>query len=165
MSCVDPWAAKLLLANHLNSLCTISSKLWQCDNVRKIIKEVENKWVYLILVAGPGKKSGKEAKIYQCDKCKYSTAYRSYLGWHRATKHGYKCYLCKYSFTKAQDLKRHRDGRHMGVRYPCDQYEYSATKLSNLKVHKESRYDSVRYPCELWAVCVCCYYIELSQTS
>ena len=45
-------------------------------------------------------------------------------------------------------LKQHKESKHEGVRYPCDECEYSANRLANLKMHKQSKHDGVRYPCD-----------------
>ena len=48
-------------------------------------------------------------------------------------------------------LKSHKESKHEGIRYPCDQCEYAATRLGHLKSHKESKHEGcegVRYPCD-----------------
>ena len=46
------------------------------------------------------------------------------------------------------DLKKHKEAKHEGIRYPCDQCEFAATSMSNLKVHKEAKHEGIRYPCD-----------------
>ena len=45
-------------------------------------------------------------------------------------------------------LKKHKEDKHEGIRYPCDQCEYSATQISNLKIHKKTKHGGIRYPCD-----------------
>ena len=47
-------------------------------------------------------------------------------------------------------LKRHKESKHEGIRYPCDQCGYAATTVSNLKQHKESKHEGIR---SMWRFC------------
>ena len=57
------------------------------------------------------------------------------------------CDECEYS-TNKQYLKQHKQSKHDGVRYPCDQCDYAATDPSNLNKHQQSKQRGVRYPCD-----------------
>ena len=46
------------------------------------------------------------------------------------------------------NLKKHKDSKHKGIRYPCDQCDFSATTLSNLKAHKNAKHLGIRFPCD-----------------
>ena len=37
-------------------------------------------------------------------------------------------------------MKRHKEPKHEGIRYPCDQCEYTATQNGNLKSHKKEKH-------------------------
>ena len=42
------------------------------------------------------------------------------------------------------DLKRHKEAKHEGIRYPCDQCEFAATRISLLKRHKEAKHEGIQ---------------------
>ena len=75
----------------------------------------------------------------------------AYLKVHRESKHEgvrYPCNECEFAATAAFVLKRHKESKHEGVRYPCNECEYAGTTKGSLKVHKESKHAGVKYPCE-----------------
>ena len=45
-------------------------------------------------------------------------------------------------------LKMHKESKHEGIRYPCDQCDYAASMAKDLKRHKESKHEGIRYPCD-----------------
>ena len=45
-------------------------------------------------------------------------------------------------------VKQHKEFKHEGIRYQCDQCKYAATTTSELKIHKESKHEGIRYPCD-----------------
>ena len=65
----------------------------------------------------------------------------------RRSKMGYPCDECKYVATRTNDLKRHVESKHKGVRYPCPECEYAATTASHLKKHMKKKHEELRYPC------------------
>ena len=70
---------------------------------------------------------------------------------HKELKHEgvkYPCDQCDYVATNSSNQKRHKNAMHEGVRYPCDQCDYAATVANDLKRHKESKHEGVRYPCD-----------------
>ena len=46
------------------------------------------------------------------------------------------------------NLRKHKNTKHDGERYPCDQCDYAATISSHLKDHKESEHEEIRYSCD-----------------
>ena len=70
---------------------------------------------------------------------------------HKEAKHEgirYPCDQCDYSFTAVSILNKHKKSKHKGIRYLCDQCEYTASDLGNLKRHKRSEHEGIRYPCD-----------------
>ena len=61
----------------------------------------------------------------------------------------YQCQQCDYENSRSDNLRRHVETKHEGVRYPCDQCDYKATREDKLKRHKENRHENVRYLCNL----------------
>ena len=45
-------------------------------------------------------------------------------------------------------LKQHKESKHKGIRYPCDQCIYAATMEKDLKRHKERKHEDNGYPCD-----------------
>ena len=45
-------------------------------------------------------------------------------------------------------MKNHKEHKHEGIRYPCDQCDFSAKTPISLKRHKESIHEGIRYPCD-----------------
>ena len=56
--------------------------------------------------------------------------------------------MCDYISTRTNDLKRHKEIKHIGIRYQCDKCELSASTPANLKVHIESKHENIIYPCD-----------------
>ena len=55
----------------------------------------------------------------------------------------YKSVLCTYD-----GLRRHKQTKHGGTRYLCDQCQHVATNSTDLKQHKEGKHDNIRYFCD-----------------
>ena len=58
---------------------------------------------------------------------------------HKESKHEgirYPCNECEYTATVAGKLRRHKENKHKGIRYPCDVCEYAATRASDFKRHR-----------------------------
>ena len=49
---------------------------------------------------------------------------------------GYRYDQCDYAATTTSNLQRHKQSKHVGIRYPCDQCDYTATVYGALKQHK-----------------------------
>ena len=47
----------------------------------------------------------------------------------------FPCDRCNFSATRSNDLKRHKESIHEGVRYKCDQCSFSASRPSLLRKH------------------------------
>ena len=70
---------------------------------------------------------------------------------HKQYKHmgvRYSCGQCEYQATKQSHITTHKQSKHMGVRYSCDQCEYQSTIQSNLTRHKQSKHMGVHYSCD-----------------
>ena len=48
----------------------------------------------------------------------------------------------------ASHLNMHKERKHEGIRYPCDQCDYTATQASHLNRHKESKHEGKNYSCD-----------------
>ena len=42
-------------------------------------------------------------------------------------------------------LKQHKEAKHEGIRYPCDECEYITAYAAELKRHKKSKHDNREY--------------------
>ena len=51
---------------------------------------------------------------------------------------------CEYAATKANHLKRHKEIKHEGIRYPCNECEYAATQAGDLKRYKKRKHVTVK---------------------
>ena len=58
------------------------------------------------------------------------------------------CDQCEFTTKKSSALKKHKEARHKGIRYPCPQYDYAATTIRNLTLHKKSKHEGIRCPCD-----------------
>ena len=56
----------------------------------------------------------------------------------------FPCDLCDHIYASKKTLKRHKEAKHEGIRYPCDQCEYSATNMGILFLHWLSKKCSER---------------------
>ena len=55
------------------------------------------------------------------------------------------CDQCDYNKAKHQTgLTYHKQSKHEGVRYVCNQCEYEATKQGNLTIHKQNKDEGVK---------------------
>jgi uncharacterized Zn-finger protein len=63
----------------------------------------------------------KNFKPFQCEICKASFAFKSYLKNHVSGVHGnlkpFQCLICKSSFSQAGSLKRHESTVHKNVQF------------------------------------------------
>ena len=70
---------------------------------------------------------------------------------HKEAKHEgirYPCDQCEYSASQKGQLKSHKEAKHLGIRYPCDQCEYTTAYAVELRKHKEVKHEGIRYPCD-----------------
>ena len=47
----------------------------------------------------------------------------------------FSCTDCDYTASFMQNLVKHRQAKHEGVRYPCSECDYKSTQKQNLKRH------------------------------
>merc|ERR1712126_35314 len=59
------------------------------------------------------------------------------------------CDKCGKSFCSIQNLQRHINGVHLGVKFNCTKCDQSFSQQSNLKCHIESVHDKTRYQCKI----------------
>ena len=70
---------------------------------------------------------------------------------HKEGKHEgirYPCDQCDYASTTTTHLERHKEYKHEGIRYPCDQCDFTFITSSRLKMHKDSKHVGIKYPCD-----------------
>jgi len=60
----------------------------------------------------------------------------------------YFCDECDHQTTNVFNLKRHKLGKHEGVRYKCDECDREFVRKDNLQTHKQSKHEGKKYPCE-----------------
>lgn len=63
-------------------------------------------------------------------------------------KYGHECVQCDGAFATTRDLARHRESKHVGIRYDCDQCNGRFTRQSSLIKHKQYKHEGVRYYCD-----------------
>ena len=93
-------------------------------------------------------------KKFICDKCGKNFIYESSLKHHESSRckllvnNGIKphlCTSCGSRFPTPQELKRHIDSVHEGIRYNCDYCSYTATRKDHLSRHvKQSHSNAIR---------------------
>ena len=97
------------------------------------------------------KRKREDGKVVcSCDQCEY-TGSSAALSYHKQSKHEgirFQCDQCAYIATRQSSLIRHKKSVHEGFLYPCNKCNYAATYLANLKQHKASVHDGVKYPCD-----------------
>ena len=70
---------------------------------------------------------------------------------HKETKHEgirYPCDECKYAAKRVFDLKRHKEYKHEGIRFPCEYCDFSAITTGSLKVHIRTKHEGILYHCD-----------------
>ena len=91
----------------------------------------------------------KNDNLYPCDQCEYiAIGNKQNLKRHKESIHEgirYSCDLCGSAFTKPSALTRHRKLKHEGIIYQCDQCEYKGASLYR---HIRTTHKGVRYPCD-----------------
>jgi len=60
----------------------------------------------------------------------------------------FNCDECDYGTKNLGHLKRHKSGKHDGVRFECDQCNRSFSTKTNLKTHKQAKHEGRKYCCE-----------------
>ena len=70
-------------------------------------------------------------KVYLCDQCNYQATQKNNLIRHGQSKHDGVKYSCS----------THTKSKHMGVKYPCDQYSYEASQKGHLSRHTKSKHE------------------------
>ena len=49
----------------------------------------------------------------------------------------FSCDICGIHFTENRSLTRHKESKHVDVKYSCDQCDYTANRKDNLNRHKK----------------------------
>ena len=60
----------------------------------------------------------------------------------------YECNQCDKIYSNKQNLIRHKESFHLGVKYPCDQCELQFTQQGHLRTHIQSKHEGVKYNCD-----------------
>merc|ERR1712126_525291 len=50
----------------------------------------------------------------------------------------FSCSYCNFQSSRSNNVKRHEEGIHEGIRYDCDQCDYKAKDKSRLNVHQKN---------------------------
>ena len=58
------------------------------------------------------------------------------------------CDQCHFKATKRNNLTKHVQSKHKGIKYPCGQCDHRATCSGNLLTHIKSKHEGFRYPCD-----------------
>ena len=93
------------------------------------------------------------SEIYQPYlKCEFASARPEVLKSHKETRHNgliFPCDQCDFVTTRQDKLKRHTRTKHEGLRYPCDECDFVSTRLDRLKRHKEATHQGILHKCGL----------------
>ena len=87
----------------------------------------------------------KRSKLL-CDKCEYKASRQDNLRRHTQAVHNgikYFCELCECHAITEGDFKKHKESIHKGVKYSCDQCEHQKTQKKRLKKHKQSDHEEM----------------------
>eukprot|EP00092_Neocalanus_flemingeri_P039318 GFUD01042807.1.p1 GENE.GFUD01042807.1~~GFUD01042807.1.p1 ORF type:complete len:288 (+),score=62.85 GFUD01042807.1:44-907(+) len=57
------------------------------------------------------------------------------------------CNKCDFQSGSKNNLKRHDEMKHQGIKYPCDGCEYKASSKDNLKRHSQNKHEGVTFDC------------------
>ena len=103
-----------------------------------------------------------DTKSFQCPKCGAVFSNRQNMWRHIQSKHvgvKYPCNQCDYQATIQGNLQTHIQSKHEGIKYPCNHCDYQATTQSSLQQHIQSKHEGVKYPCNQ------CAYQATTQSS
>ena len=90
----------------------------------------------------------KVVRISTCDSL--LATQQSHLKTHKQSKHEgviYSCDECDHRAMTQSNLKQHQESKHEGVIYSCNQCNYKATYQPHLRTHKQSKHEGVKYYC------------------
>ena len=77
-----------------------------------------------------------------------SDVIKSHAQQKRRRKYGqYECEPCQKTFTLQQNLTRHIQSVHEGVKYTCDQCDDQFSQKSSLSAHIQSKHEGIKYAC------------------
>ena len=89
------------------------------------------------------KSKNSTSKPKTCEKCKFTARKKSELVIHverehneRKRKNIYKCLQCDFETMSTFSIMTHKQSKHEGIRYDCNDCEYQATTRGNLNRHK-----------------------------
>ena len=60
----------------------------------------------------------------------------------------YECDQCNKIYPNRQNLIRHKESVHLGVKYPCAQCDLQFTQQVHLRTHIQSKHEGVKYDCD-----------------
>ena len=65
---------------------------------------------------------------------------------HKEEKHKgiiYSCDQCEFTTPRQGNLKQHKHTKHIGIKYMCDICNFSPPTLSKLNIHTKMRHDEI----------------------
>jgi len=101
-----------------------------------------------------GENSGESDDLQNNSEANSSRSTRQYVDVESSTslipdeKKSYKCQQCDYQPTRKDNLVRHVQSKHEGLKYPCQQCDYQATQIGHLQLHIKSKHEGIKYPCQ-----------------
>jgi hypothetical protein len=60
----------------------------------------------------------------------------------------FRCNMCDKDYAGARSLNLHKQAKHEGLGYGCDQCAYTASQQVHLATHKQVKHEGVRYGCD-----------------
>jgi len=87
----------------------------------------------------------KKEKLFQCNKCDFTSVHYASVRKHKISKHDgikYHCDKCVKSFSDSSTLLRHKKSIHDGVVYRCELCQKTFSDGSALTRHKKAKHSS-----------------------
>ena len=100
----------------------------------------------------------REFSTFKCDQCDYTCKRQDMLKRHKDFKHlkiKYTCDLCGQNLIDKRNLKIHKEALHLGMKYNCDLCKFSGSQISSLLTHKKQQHDGIYPKREEWKCKVC----------
>ena len=88
---------------------------------------------------------------FSCDQCEYEAVRRNDIKRHKESVHlglKYKCNECTIEYCSEYQVKAHINSVHNGILYECNLCEKKFTQPGNLNVHKTRVHKGKRYKCK-----------------
>ena len=100
----------------------------------------------------------REFLTFKCDQCDYTCKRQDILKRHKDSKHlkiKYTCEHCGQNLTNKPSLRMHVESIHQGIKHDCKLCVYSATQRNNLSAHIRQQHFGIYPKIEKYKCDVC----------